>query len=198
MAGAPLALSLLTGPRQDFLFDPVDLGSELLTIDRDAQAGKHTGTTLERRRALYDEICLRLAEGVSMRKISKTYGVSRNTLAGIQQRLVTSGKMEPYKKRVSAKLGAVVEMSADLLMERLESGDVPTNVLPIAMGVASDKKALIDGEPTSIVVTAEVGLNQESWDGFLAGISKPKEIEVTVTPVAPADAQSTGKATNDQ
>ncbi len=173
--------------RQAFLFDEVDLGRELLSIAEDKAGNCHTGTTLERRQALYDEICLRLAEGVSVRKIAKTYGVGRNTLGAIRERLVTSGKMEPYKKRVSASLARVIEGGLELLEEKIDKGDVPTNVLPVVVGVAVDKKALIDGEPTANVsVTVKAELTQKDWDAWLESLPSAKAI----------DAQSTGGPAN--
>ncbi len=165
---------------QALLFDEVDLGSELLSIEQDRAANKHTGTTLARRTELRDAICVRLVEGVSQRRIAREFGVSRNTLARLAQLLEASGKMEPYKKRMSAKFAEVIEAGTDLLLQKLEDGTVPANVLPVVVGVFADKKALLDNEPTAIIGTqVKAELTVESWEAWLAGLKT-------------VDAQSTG------
>lgn len=169
--------------RQAFLFDVLDLGSELLVIEEDRAANKHTGKTLERREELRDLICTRLCEGMSIRAVSRAYGVGRNTVSKLVQRLEAAGKMEPYKKRVSAKLGALVEAGVDAFMEKLANDEVPVNVIPVAVGIFSDKKALLDGEATTIVgTTAKPELSQEAWDKWFAAL--PQAVVV--------DAESTG------
>lgn len=169
--------------RQAFLFDVLDLGSELLVIEEDRAANKHTGKTLERREELRDLISTRLCEGMSIRAVCRAYGVGRNTVSKLVQRLEAAGKMEPYKKRVSAKLGALVEAGVDAFMEKLANDEVPVNVIPVAVGIFSDKKALLDGEATTIVgTTAKPELSQEAYERWFAEL--PKAVVV--------DAESTG------
>lgn len=181
--------------RQAALFDEVDVGRELLSIEEDKAAGKHTGTTLERRQVLFDEICMRLVEGVSQRTIARKYGVGRNTLAAMATRLEAAGKLEPYKKRVSRKLGLLVELGTDLMLERVERGDVPTNVLPVMVGIAFDKRALLENEPTAILGTqGKEEFTQAAYDRWLDALPQAKGTDVTVA----TDSQSTGKEPNDQ
>ena len=56
--------------------------------------------------------------------------------------------MDDLKQRVSHKLGLIIELGSERLIEKLEAGSVPANVLPIVIGVAVDKKAIVDGEGT--------------------------------------------------
>lgn len=172
------------------LFDRVDVGCELLSIEEDRAANKHTGSTLERREALRNEICERLCQGVSIRQVCREFApLGRNTVAALVRRLEASGKMEPYKKRMSAKMGQLVEMGTDLLLERAETGDIPTNVLPVMVGIFSDKKALIDGEPTTILEKrGNEEFSQAAYDRWLADLKRVKEVPATVS----IDAQSTG------
>lgn len=191
---APVASGQLLMPRelreQAELFSTgeADDGRELLTVDADRAGSKHNGKTLERRERLRDEICLRLCEGLSQRAVCRIYGVGRNTIAALVSRLERDGKMEPYKKRMSARLARVIEAGTELFMERVEKGDVPTNVLPVAVGIFSDKKAMLDGEATVIVgQAARPELTQEGWDRWLAELPRAKTIDAqsTVTEAKP-------------
>jgi transposase-like protein len=171
---------------QALLFDEIDAGSELLTIEQDRTANRHTGSTLERREELRAAICDRLCEGVSQRRIAREFGVSRNTLAKLIERLETAGKMEPHKKRMSRKLARVIEAGTEEFMTMLEEGRVPVNVLPVAVGIFSDKKALLDGEPTAIVTTTEKpAIQPADWDRWLESLPRAN---------GPIDSESTGNA----
>jgi hypothetical protein len=168
---------------QAALFSDLDLGSELLTIEQDAKAGRHTGTTLERRRELVEVICERLAGGMSIRDICKLYGVGRNTVSALMQRLEAAGRLEPYKKRIAAKLGLAVEMGMDRYLEALASGAVDPDKIPVAVGIFSDKRALLEGEPT---VIAEVRvLAPESINAWVDSLPRVMG-EVIELPALPA------------
>jgi transposase len=170
---------------QSPLFDEIDVGSELLTIEEDEANGKyqHTATTLERRRALREDICERIVQGVSERQLARIYKVGRNTLRKLRIRLEQSGKLEPLKRRLAGKLGQVAELSADLCIERLESGDVQSNVLPIMMGVALDKKGQLEAGETEHQ-EEQAGLNVEALNDWVKKL--------------PSDSQSGEKGVNGQ
>ncbi len=185
-AVSPLTVVSLKPPQQSALFDEVDLGSELLSIEQDRATNKHTGSTLDRRQALRDEICMRLCSGLSQRRVAKLYGVGRNTVAALVDRLEKAGKMEPYKKRMAAKLGQGIEQGTDLLLERLEAGDVTTHDLPVVVGILSDKRALLLGDPTSIIEsTSAPGLNQAAWDKVLEAITVESSVTIDSQSTAP-------------
>lgn len=170
---------------QAVLFDELDLGSELLRIEEDRASNKHTGGTLEKREELRDVICLRLVEGSSIRAVCKEYGVGRNTVSKLVKRLETAGKMEPYKKRVSSKLGAIVEAGADEFLRKLDAGEVPVNVIPVAVGIFSDKKALLDGEATvNVGHVANPELTQAAYEKWIADLPRV-DAESTATEAKP-------------
>lgn len=182
----PLVMELRTQAR---LFDELDLGSELLGIEEDRRSNKHTGATLDRRAELRDAICLKLCEGVSIRSVCKEFGVGRNTVSKLVKRLEEAGRMEPYKKRVSAKLGQIVEAGTEEFLRKLDAGEVPVNVIPVAVGIFADKKALLDGEATTIVGTVvNPALTQDAYEKWFAALPQANVV----------DAESTGKDGNGQ
>lgn len=153
------------------LFDSFDCGAELLSIEEDAASGKHNAVTLAKRTELRDELAEMLCRGMSIRNLAKRYRVSRNTLARLIVRLEAAGKMEPLKKRLAGKLGAVAELSADVLLERLENDDLPPNVLPIAMGVAMDKKDMIEARAGVDDGEVDAGLTVEQVNAAVAALN---------------------------
>lgn len=89
-----------------------------------------------------------LATG-SLRATARQFHVSPHTVSAMVAVYSEAGKLDALKQRVSAKLGVVIELATDNLVEKLQDGTVPANVLPIVLGVAVEKKALLDGEATS-------------------------------------------------
>jgi hypothetical protein len=91
-----------------------------------------------------------LASG-SLRRTAKRLSVSPNTVKGVLAEFEKVGKLDALKQRLSEKLGLGVELATDLLNEKLEEGSVPANVLPIVIGVLTEKKELLDGNATQRV-----------------------------------------------
>jgi transposase len=168
---------------QPELFSDPDVGAELLRIESDAAAGKATGSTLAARIEMRDQICERLCGGMSIREVCRLYHVGRNTVSALVRRLESAGKMEPVKRRLAAKLSQVAEMSADLLLERIDGGDVPTNVLPISMGVACDKKAAMEERDAEATEAPEPGLDWASFNAAVAALPRASDSQ--------SDAQAT-------
>ena len=117
--------------------------------------------------------------------VAKRFHVSPNTVQAVVEVLEQAGKLDDLKQRVSRKLGLVAELGAERLLDKLEAGAVPANVLPSVVGVAIDKKALLDGDPTSRVAT-EVSVKIEAGDvlAYLTkrGLPRPAiDVESTVT-----------------
>lgn len=168
--------------KQAFLFNEMDFGAELLVIEEDRSANRHTGGTLAKRTELRDAICEQLVEGVSVRQVCRKFGVGRNTVSKLVDRLERDGKMEPYKKRVSKRMGQIVESGTELLLEKLEDGTVPVSMLPVMVGIISDKKALIDGEPSMRVeVNVNQALTQQAYDEWLDALPKVRTIDAEST-----------------
>jgi len=91
-----------------------------------------------------------LASG-SLRRTARRLSVSPNTVKGVLAEFEKAGKLDALKQRLSEKLGIGVELATDLLNEKLEEGSVPANVLPIVIGVLTEKKELLDGNATQRV-----------------------------------------------
>lgn len=114
-----------------------------------AKRYEHNGQTLSKSEQTCLGIATDLMEGLPLRTIGKRWGVSRQSIWPAMEILEQQGKLEPLKQRLSSAYGLAISLSVENLVEMLEAGKVPANVLPIAVGVLSDKKALIDGDPTA-------------------------------------------------
>lgn len=134
--------------RQPALFAPEQL-PELPALVTAAKAYAHNGRTTcrdeEHAQALLEHY---LATG-SLRATARRFHVSPHTITAVLVVFEANGKLAALKERVSSKLGVVIELATDCLIENLAAGTVQSNVLPIVLGVAVEKKALIDGEATS-------------------------------------------------
>jgi len=75
--------------------------------------------------------------------------MSRRSVKAVTRVFEERGKLAPLKERLSAKMADLIELGLDVLRDKLERDQVPANVLPIVIGVLSDKKALLDGDPTA-------------------------------------------------
>ena len=143
--------------------------------------GQFSGALVERQAALVDVILERFAAGASQREIAKIFRVSSNTVAGIVARATTSGRIEAYKTRVSAKLAAAVEGGIEVWTDALRAGTLNPAQIPLAVGIFSDKKALLDGEATSRVEVRQVEPTGQDIDAALRALP---EIEVSVDSVS--------------
>jgi|GEM_PF-1012234 len=85
----------------------------------------------------------------SVREIQRECHVDYRTVAAIVRIMEENGKLPALKQRLSDDLGEIAELSAANLKQKLLDNEVPANVLPIVLGVAVDKKALVDGDPTA-------------------------------------------------
>lgn len=136
------------------LFSIFDLPTnpKLAGLAKDWEPGKwkHTGAGLLSDEELCELVCTDILSGLSQRAVARKYGISRNSITPVMEELESRGKLEPLKRRLSRKLGIAFELSVETAIEMLEEGRVPANVIPVMGGVFADKKALIDGEPTSI------------------------------------------------
>jgi hypothetical protein len=111
------------------------------------------------------EFVARLAEmvlrGISERRIARSLGCSRNVIKPVMRELEAAGKLEPYKQRLSKRLGDIASQSIDAIEEAIEAGTMPAQCLPVVMGVALDKKAALDGDGTVVTVRHEKVLSVE-------------------------------------
>ena len=139
--------------------------------------GQFSGGIIERQAELVDVILERFAAGASQREIARVFSVSTNTVAGIVSRARASGRIEAYKTRVSAKLAGAIEGGIEVWTDALRAGLLNPAQIPLAVGIFSDKKALLDGEATSRVEVRQVEPTGQDIDAALRALP---EIEVLV------------------
>lgn len=175
---------------QPALFQPMDLPDIPKLVEgckRYVHSGKVTCKDSERAAA----IAQAYLECGKILTVARRFAVSPNTVHAVLQVLEAAGKLDDIKQRVSRSLGLLAEVSAERAIEMVASGACPANVLPINLGVALDKKALIDGDPTQRIEAAiakPVGV-QDVMD-YLArhGVQAPAiEVQSTVSPPKPKD-----------
>lgn len=116
-----------------------------------ASTAAFSGTLTERDQTLVDAILSSFVSGATQRQIAERFKVSRNTIAQMVRRAENDGRLEPYKARLSARLGRAVEAGIEHWTEAVEAGKVSASQIPVAVGIFTDKKLLLDGEATSRV-----------------------------------------------
>lgn len=150
----------------------------------------HTGRTTCRNEEHAERILMFYLSTGSLRQTARQFHVSPNTVKAVLTVFELNKKLDAVKQRLSNKLALVAELGTDLLIERIQDGSAPTNVLSIAVGIAVEKRALIDGEVTSRTetrVTEPVRLDDLAAYLRQHGIAAPA-IDVTST-VLPAETQ---------
>ena len=160
------------------LFSPEAVEAGLVEVAGKPR-GQFSGGIIERQAELVDIILERFAAGASQREIARVFSVSPNTVAGIVARATTSGRIEAYKTRVSAKLAGAIEGGIEVWTDALRAGLLNPAQIPLAVGIFSDKKALLDGEATSRVEVRQVEPTGQDIDAALRALP---EIEVLVDP----------------
>ncbi len=153
-------------------------GARLLS----APGSAHTGSTTLRNQVLCDKIAALALQGVSRRRIARECEVSRHTLEQVLSILTARGKMAPLKERLIRKFGQVAELCAESLGEQIEAGTVEARDLSIALGIATDKWLLLQGEANSIVEQRVVEVSVEDVNRAIAALGRPIECESTVIP----------------
>lgn len=99
---------------------------------------------------LYQDIARGLVEGRTINDLANTYGVSPSTVSVLRNRHLDA--IPSPKQRLATKLGGVAEAAADLMLQKIESGDVSDRALPVMAGVSIEKSMLLAGNvPTTRV-----------------------------------------------
>lgn len=167
---------------QPALFSP----EQLPTVPALMEAAKrhaHTGTTTSKDEELCEAMLTHYLSTGSLRATASRFSMSAHTVSAVLGLYEASGKMAALKQRLSSKLGVTIELATDVLIQKLERGEVPANVLPIVIGVGVEKKALLDGEATSraeVVPSAPAQLADLAAYLQKQGINTPA-IDVTST-----------------
>ncbi|MDD2766005.1 MAG: hypothetical protein PHE83_18740 [Opitutaceae bacterium] len=182
-----MAESNLPATSQPELFRAEELpaGHELLTIEQDERAGRSTGERLARNRERYMAIVRCLAEGIGIRATARAFKVSPHTIFAIRDREAAAIATE--KQELSRLMGRFVRMGVERLNEELD--DIPIGQLSVSLGIVSDKKALLDGDPTvRVEERIEVALSPADLRGMLERIKRadPAGQVIDVAPAAEA------------
>ena len=154
-----------------FLFAEAEIGAEKLEA-----TGEFSGERLlARRPEVYRAICRMSAEGLSMSAMARALGVSRNTVAAVQER--EQFPIEQQKKELLKNVRTAARLSVERVVELVPSINNAKDAAIVA-AVMVDKLQLLSGEATARVERVEV--NQDKLSEMLASLPV---LEAEVLPV---------------
>lgn len=175
--------------RQLFTPDMLPEMPELLVYVHEKRY-EHTGKIIGKNEELCAAIVTDIALGVSERTVAKKYGVSRNSIGAAREALERAGKLEPLKERIAGLLSKGIVIAAEETIDAMRNGTLPKQCLPVVVGIFTEKRALVLGEPTAISATAAPeGMSVEALN---AAIAKLPSANVQELPTVP-DNQSENK-----
>lgn len=116
---------------------------------------------------LVSQMAALFAEGRGCKAVSRLCGVGVQTARAVRNHLSTSGKLLPWKERVSKRMGEVIEDGVDVLHDGILSGEISAKEISVPLGILVDKKQILDGGPTSIVLHQEEPVSAERLAGRL-------------------------------
>jgi hypothetical protein len=144
-----------------FLFSEEEIGAERLEA-----TGEFSGERLlTRRPEVYRAICRMSAEGLSMSAMARALGVSRNTVAAVQEREGIS--IEQHKKELLRNVRTAARLSVERVVELVPSINNAKDAAIVA-AVMVDKLQLLSGEATARVERVEV--SQDKLAEMLASL----------------------------
>ena len=155
-----------------FLFAEAEIGAEKLEA-----TGEFSGERLlARRPEVYRAICRMSAEGLSMSAMARALGVSRNTVAAVQEREGIS--IEQHKKELLRNVRTAARLSVERVVELVPTINNAKDAAIVA-AVMVDKLQLLSGEATSRVEKVEV--SQDKLSEMLASLPLLEAEVVLVT-----------------
>ena len=155
-----------------FLFAEAEIGAEKLEA-----TGEFSGERLlARRPEVYRAICRMSAEGLSMSAMARALGVSRNTVAAVQEREGIS--IEQHKKELLRNVRTAARLSVERVVELVPTINNAKDAAIVA-AVMVDKLQLLSGEATSRVEKVEV--SQDKLSEMLASLPLLEAEVVQVT-----------------
>ena len=144
-----------------FLFSEQEIGAEKLEA-----TGEFSGERLlARRPEVYRAILSMSAEGLSVSAMARAFGVSRNTIAAVQDREGFS--IEQHKKELLRNVRTAARLSVERVVELVPSITSAKDAAIVA-AVMVDKLQLLSGEATARVERVEV--SQDKLTEMLAGL----------------------------
>jgi len=164
-----------------FLFAEAEIGAEKLEA-----TGEFSGERLlARRPEVYRAICRMSAEGLSMSAMARALGVSRNTVAAVQDR--EQFPIEHQKKELLKNVRTAARLSVERVVELVPSINNAKDAAIVA-AVMVDKLQLLSGEATARVERVEV--NQDKLSEMLASLPV---LEAEVLPVTGPHGSGSGQ-----
>lgn len=155
-----------------FLFAEAEIGAEKLEV-----TGEFSGERLlARRPEVYRAICRMSAEGLSMSAMARALGVSRNTVAAVQDR--EQFPIEQQKKELLKNVRTAARLSVERVVELVPSINNAKDAAIVA-AVMVDKLQLLSGEATARVERVEV--SQDKLSEMLASLPVLEAEVVQVT-----------------
>ena len=151
-------------------------GGELLTIDERRESGRYTGALIEKDIEKRDAIIQLLAVGVGLNRISKAFHVSPHVLQILRERHVA--KISTHKKALARRFGLFAELGIDRMID--EFGKMDRDKLAVAVGIATEKMQLLDGEATAILGSQEVSRMEEVDAKLAAVMARLKEKQAAI------------------
>ena len=168
-----------------FLFSEAEIGAERLEA-----TGEFSGERLlARRPEVYRAILSMSAEGLSVSAMARAFGVSRNTIAAVQDREGFS--IEQHKKELLRNVRTAARLSVERVVE-LVPGITSAKDAAIVAAVMVDKLQLLSGEATARVERVEV--SQDKLTEMLAGLPMLEAELVPVTGLGGSGSEQKGQA----
>ena len=164
-----------------FLFSEAEIGAEKLEA-----TGEFSGERLlARRPEVYRAILSMSAEGLSVSAMARAFGVSRNTIAAVQDREGFS--IEQHKKELLRNVRTAARLSVERVVELVPSINSAKDAAIVA-AVMVDKLQLLSGEATARVERVEV--SQDKLSEMLAGLP---ELEAEIVPSTGSSGSGSGQ-----
>lgn len=153
---------------------------QLRRVEAAAKGFVHSGKIVGKDAVFVAAVAEMVLRGISERRIARELGCSRNVIKPVMRELEAAGKLEPFKQRLSRRLGEVASLALEAIDEAIEEGKMPAQCLPVVMGVALDKKAALDGDGQVVTVRHEKVLSVEDlrrWHEELR-FQKARQVEL--------------------
>lgn len=121
-----------------------------LTTPQETCPSLFTGTSLAKKDPeKYARVVQKLAEGVSMNRISKEEKLSPGTVAAISKR--EQRTVEAVQTYTAGLNNYASQLCLERIIQKLESDELPAGVLPVTFGILRDKEKNDLGQATSVV-----------------------------------------------
>ena len=155
------------------LFSP-DLLPDMPALVEAAKQFAHTGKIVCKNGERAERILTHYLQSGSLRATAQVMLCHPRSIQRVLEQFEASGRLDALKQRLSHKLGLILELGTDDIVERVANGHLKLTSIDVAVLV--DKKLLLDGEATQISEQrVAVDVRVEDVIGYLKskGISAP-------------------------